>query len=231
MTTRILIVLVLGLVATALIGCGGPGLGGAPQDVPRTGSIQLDGVEVREYQGEKLGSVEDFRENSIKGPQNVDRDAYRLRVTGLVGTPAEYTYSQVTSGYPAYEKAVQLDCVEGWSVNVLWKGVLVSDLIRDAAVKGTANTVVFKAVDGYSTSLPLSYVEDNKILLAYGMNGVTLPAERGFPFQLVAEDKWGYKWIKWVAEIELSDDPAYRGYWESRGYSNSGDRDKSSRGE
>ncbi len=231
MTTRIPIFLVLTLAAAALSGCGGPGPGGAPKDVPRTGSIQLDGVEVRDYEGEKLGSVEDFRENSIKGPQTVDKDTYRLQVTGLVGTPAEYTYSQVTSGYAAYEKVVQLDCVEGWSVNVLWKGVLVSDLIRDAAVKDTANTVVFKAVDGYSTSLPLSYVEDNKILLAYGMNGVTLPVERGFPFQLVAEDKWGYKWIKWVTEIELSDDPAYRGYWESRGYSNSGDRDKSSRGE
>lgn len=227
MTTRIPIVLVLALVTTALTGCGGPGLEGAPQDVPRTGSIQLDGVEVREYQGEKLGSVEDFRENSIKGPQDVDTETYRLRVTGLVGTPSEYTYSEVTSGYAAYEKVVQLDCVEGWSVNVMWKGVLVSDLIRDSAVKGTANTVVFKAVDGYSTALPLSYIEDNKILLAYGMNGVTIPPVRGYPFQLVAEDKWGYKWIKWVTEIELSDDPAYRGYWETRGFSNSGDRDKS----
>jgi DMSO/TMAO reductase YedYZ molybdopterin-dependent catalytic subunit len=58
------------------------------------------------------------------------------------------------------------------------------------------------------------------------MNGVTLPAERGFPFELVAEDKWGYKWIKWVSEIELTDDAGYKGYWESRGYSNSGDLDK-----
>jgi DMSO/TMAO reductase YedYZ molybdopterin-dependent catalytic subunit len=44
---------------------------------------------------------------------------------------------------------------------------------------------------------------------------------------LVAEDKWGYKWIKWVTEIRLSDDPTYRGYWESRGYSNSGDLNRS----
>jgi DMSO/TMAO reductase YedYZ molybdopterin-dependent catalytic subunit len=39
----------------------------------------------------------------------------------------------------------------------------------------------------------------------------------------VAESKWGYKWIKWVTEIELSDDTSYRGYWEERGYSNNGD--------
>ncbi len=59
--------------------------------------------------------------------------------------------------------------------------------------------------------------------MAYRMNGATLLPERGFPFQLVAEDKYGYKWIKWITEIELSSDSDYRGYWESRGYSNTGD--------
>jgi DMSO/TMAO reductase YedYZ molybdopterin-dependent catalytic subunit len=59
------------------------------------------------------------------------------------------------------------------------------------------------------------------------MNNVTLPAERGFPFQLVAESKWGYKWIKWVTEIELSDNLNYKGYWESRGYSNGGNLNES----
>jgi DMSO/TMAO reductase YedYZ molybdopterin-dependent catalytic subunit len=54
--------------------------------------------------------------------------------------------------------------------------------------------------------------------MAYRMNNVTIPAERGFPFALVAEDKW----IKWIEKIELTDDPTYRGYWEQRGYSNSG---------
>jgi len=59
--------------------------------------------------------------------------------------------------------------------------------------------------------------------MAYKMNDLTLPPERGFPFQLVAEKKWGYKWIKWITKIELSDDEEYRGYWESRGYSNEAD--------
>jgi DMSO/TMAO reductase YedYZ molybdopterin-dependent catalytic subunit len=54
------------------------------------------------------------------------------------------------------------------------------------------------------------------------MNGIVLPPERGFPFQLVAESKFGYKWIKWITRIELSDNLAYEGYWERRGYSNEG---------
>jgi DMSO/TMAO reductase YedYZ molybdopterin-dependent catalytic subunit len=52
------------------------------------------------------------------------------------------------------------------------------------------------------------------------MNNVTIPPERGFPFELVAESKYGYKWIKWVTSIELSNDTEYLGFWESRGYSN-----------
>ena len=60
------------------------------------------------------------------------------------------------------------------------------------------------------------------IIMAYKMNSVTIPKENGFPFQLIAEDKWGYKWIKWITKIELSDDVDYRGYWESRGYNNDG---------
>jgi DMSO/TMAO reductase YedYZ molybdopterin-dependent catalytic subunit len=43
----------------------------------------------------------------------------------------------------------------------------------------------------------------------------------------VAEDKWGYKWIKWIERIELSDNAQYRGYWEQRGYSNTGDLNRS----
>ena len=54
-------------------------------------------------------------------------------------------------------------------------------------------------------------------------NGLVLPKERGFPFEVAAEGKWGYKWAKWIKEIELSDNPDFRGYWESRGYSNDGD--------
>jgi len=187
--------------------------------------VKLDGVQIGDYKGEKLSSINDFRENSIKGPQYVNVSDYRLQVAGLVEEPRSYAYDEVL-GRQKYSKVVRLDCVEGWSVNLLWEGVLVRDLVNEAKPKPEANTIVFYAYDGYSTSFPLDYVLGKDIILAYRMNNVTIPPERGFPFQLVAEDKWGYKWIKWVTRIELTDDPAYRGYWESRGYSQSGDLDK-----
>ncbi len=184
---------------------------------------RLKSIELKDYQGERLSSIADLRENSIKGPQHIDISQYRLEVTGLVKNPIEFTYDQVINENNKYEKVVWLNCVEGWSANILWEGVLVRDVIDAASPLPDANTVIFYAYDGYSTSLPLDYFMNNDIMMAYKMNGVVLPVERGYPFQLVAESKWGYKWIKWITKIELSNDINYRGYWEQGGYSNSGD--------
>jgi DMSO/TMAO reductase YedYZ molybdopterin-dependent catalytic subunit len=188
---------------------------------------ELASRQVREYHGENLSSITDFRENSIKGPQDIPIDAYRLAVGGLVEEPREYTYDEVLAAFPHYSKVVTLYCVEGWDVTILWEGVLISDILEASGAAPDATTVIFTAYDGYSTSLPLDYLVENDILLAYAENGVTLPPELGYPFQLVAEDRWGYKWIKWVTSIEVSNDTSYRGYWERRGYSNEGDLNES----
>ncbi|MDD1701039.1 MAG: molybdopterin-dependent oxidoreductase [Methanoregula sp.] len=190
------------------------------------GTAALSRIEVRSYEGKDLSSISDFRENSIRGPQYVNISDYRLVIAGLTNKTDSYTYSDVLNMYPHYTKVVTLFCVEGWDVTILWEGVLVRDLIGTEGIDPRANTVIFTAHDGYTTSFPLEYLINNDIILAYRMNNVTLPAERGYPFQLVAEDKWGYKWIKWIEKIELSDDPNYRGYWEQRGYSNSADLER-----
>jgi DMSO/TMAO reductase YedYZ molybdopterin-dependent catalytic subunit len=179
--------------------------------------------EIREYEGQALSSVNDFRENSIKGPPDVDIQNYRLKISGLVANPREYKYDEVITNHAAYKKVVKMNCVEGWGVTLLWEGVLLKDLLAEAGMKPEAKIVIFHSVDGYTTSLPVEYFTGNDILLAYKMNEVPIPPVRGFPFMVVAENKWGYKWAKWVNEIELSDDLKYRGYWESRGYSNTGD--------
>ena len=183
----------------------------------------LNSVEIKEYQGQKLGSIDDFRENSIKGPQYIDLSTYRLVATGLVENETAYTYNDVIDKHAHYEKVVTIHCVEGWDVTILWEGVLVKDLLEEAGYNSSSNVVIFYAQDGYSTSLPLSYIISNNILIAYKMNDVVLLPQRGFPFQLVAESKYGYKWIKWITRIEVSNDVNYRGYWESRGFSNDAD--------
>jgi DMSO/TMAO reductase YedYZ molybdopterin-dependent catalytic subunit len=219
MTSRGILFAVFSLVLVVIIAFG-----------VNTGCCQTEGlapVEVREYEGVDLSSINAFRENSIKGPQEIDVESYSLSITGLVTNSTSYTYDEVLNRYQHYKKVVTLDCVEGWSVTILWEGVLVRDLLAEAGPLANTEVVIFHAYDGYTTSLPIDYIMDNDILMAYKMNDVILPPERGFPFQLVAESKWGYKWIKWITEIELSDDASYRGYWESRGYSNSADLDNS----
>jgi DMSO/TMAO reductase YedYZ molybdopterin-dependent catalytic subunit len=208
--------LVLGLAVAAplLSGCA------------RTSSNVLQPAEVLEYQGKRLDSVNAFVENSIKGPQNIDIATYKLAVNGAVTFPATYSYDQVLAKETTYTKVVRLDCVEGWSVTILWEGILLSDIIDRSRPSADATTVIFHGVDGYTTSLPLDFIRTHKILLAYKMNGIIIPKERGFPFMVVAEDHWGYKWAKWVTGIELSTDPNYRGFWEQRGYSRSGLRDQ-----
>jgi DMSO/TMAO reductase YedYZ molybdopterin-dependent catalytic subunit len=190
-------------------------------------SKELGSVYIKEYKGEKLSSISEFRENSIKGPQSVDISTYKLFVKGLVENEKSYSYEDIINKYQHYQKLITLECVEGWSVKILWEGVLVKDLLTEAGIKPEARIVIFHAVDGYTTSLPLQYILNKNILLAFKMNGLTIPEARGFPFQLAAEDRWGYKWIKWVDKIELSDDESYRGYWEQAGYSNDGSLDKS----
>ncbi len=222
-TLAIILIAVVIIVTTVFFLLGGQG---SRSISPPGGPNALPGVEVRAYQGNDLSSMNDFRENSIRGPQYVNTSDYRLTVTGLTNKTDVYTYQDILAKYPHYSKIVTLFCVEGWDATILWEGVLVRDLILDAGIDPRANTVIFTAHDGYTTSFPLEYLMNHDILMAYKMNNVTLPAERGYPFQLVAQDKWGYKWIKWIEKIQLTDDPNYRGYWEQRGYSNTGDLNK-----
>ena len=190
-------------------------------------NIILDSVEIRDYKGEKLSSINDFRENSIKGPQYIDRENYTLKITGLIENQKNYSYAEILEKFQSYEKVVTLFCVEGWNTKILWEGILINDILEEVQPTSDAEIIIFHAYDGYTTSLSLDFIKKNNLILAYKMNNVTLPPERGFPFQLVAESKWGYKWIKWITEIEFSENEYYKGYWESRGYSNNGNLNES----
>jgi DMSO/TMAO reductase YedYZ molybdopterin-dependent catalytic subunit len=181
--------------------------------------------EIQEYKGAKLDPAIGPRDNSISGVQHVKIDSYRLKIDGLVKTPTILKYENVT-GLLAYERKITLHCVEGWEATILWKGALIKDILDLAGVRPEATTVIFHSVDGYTTALPLKTILDRQLILAYGANGLALPNEMGFPFIVVAEDKLGYKWARWVSQIELSSDASYLGYWESRGYTNEADAGK-----
>lgn len=178
-------------------------------------------TEATEYQGIRLTPIIRQGNNAIKGTQHIDIETFNLQIDGLVERPINFTYFQLIA-LPPTSKVVELNCVEGWSFTAKWTGVPIETLLDIAEVGDNVTTVIFYCADGYSTAHELDYLLDNNVILAYKINDVTLPPERGFPLQLVAEDKYGYKWAKWITRIELTDD-AYEGYWESRGFGNKAD--------
>ncbi|TGC09478.1 molybdopterin-dependent oxidoreductase [Methanolobus halotolerans] len=175
-------------------------------------------LEATEYEGKQLTPISEQRNNAIEGTQYIDQDTYELQVYGMVNSSLDLSYEQLVN-YPSTTRFTRLDCVEGWGFDAIWTGVPLSLIFEEAQVSDNATNVIFYCADGYSTSLELDYIVENDIMLAYKLNNVTLPPERGFPVQLVAEGKYGYKWAKWITAIELTDEP-YEGYWERVGYSN-----------
>jgi len=154
----------------------------------------------------------------------INKDTYTLTVDGLVNKSLTLTYGDLQA-YPQRSKLATLPCVEGWSFIAKWTGPALASILHDAGVKPEAKILIFYTADSPSgyTSLDLSYIRQKNVIIALKLNDITLPADRGFPFQVVAEGKYGYKWAKWVTRIEVSDNENFRGYWESLGYSNSAD--------
>jgi DMSO/TMAO reductase YedYZ molybdopterin-dependent catalytic subunit len=187
-----------------------------------TGS--MDEIEAVVYMGAALTPIKDQLNNALKGTQYIDRDTYTLTVDGLVDHPLTLTYDDLLA-YPQESRLMDLDCVEGWDFTAKWTGPVLKNIFTAAGVRPEAKIAIFHTADvpeGYS-SLPVFYLTDNDIILALKLNDVTLPAERGFPFQVAAMHKYGYKWAKWVIRIELSDNTDFRGYWEKVGYNDNAD--------
>lgn len=180
--------------------------------------------EATEFQGVKLTPISEQGNNAIKGTQFIDEASYILTVDGLVDNPMTLTYADLLA-YSQESWLMDLNCVEGWSFTAKWTGPELNSIFNTAEVGPEAKIAIFYTTDipeGYS-SLDLDYIRDNNIIIALKLNDIILPAERGFPFQVVAKSKYGYKWAKWVTRIELSSDTDFRGFWETAGYNNEAD--------
>jgi len=154
----------------------------------------------------------------------VDAANWSLSLTGLVANPKSYTID----GIKNLQKVEQYDtfiCVSnlingGLISNAKWGGVRISDLLADAGgASSAAKYVVFYSVDGYSVGVPLARAIDPSSMLAYEMNGVTLPQRHGYPLRAIIPGLYGMMSAKWVRQVELSDS-VYLGFWQTRGWSN-----------
>ncbi|EMA65938.1 oxidoreductase molybdopterin binding protein [Halorubrum aidingense JCM 13560] len=132
-------------------------------------------------------------------PDPIDREDYRLRVDGLVSEPVELTADELAAGH---ETEALLDCTSGWYTVQEWGGIRVGDLLDAAGDVGEdAAYVRFTSVTGYRWSLPLD--EAREALLATHVGGERLRHGHGAPARLVAPDRRGFQWVKWVTQVEV----------------------------
>jgi len=132
----------------------------------------------------------------------------------------QLTYQDIKA-MPEKNVTALLKCVEGNSGLAVWGGVQLSKVLDLVRPHVEATEVVFYAADDYSSSITIGEAKADDVLLAYMMNGETLPKNQGFPLRLVAPSKEGYKWVQFIVRIEVIGND-YKGYWESRGWDQNG---------
>ena len=181
-------------------------------------------VEATEFQGTKLTPIKAQLLNGIAGTLNINQATYTLTIDGLVDHPLTLSYADLEA-LPQISVLGTLECVEGWSYTAKWTGPSLAAILAQAGVQSGAVIAIFDTADDTDgfTSLDLSYINANNIILALKDNDITLPAANGFPVRVVATGKYGYKWAKWVTSVDVSSNSNFQGYWESNGYNNNGD--------
>jgi len=152
----------------------------------------------------------------------IDLKTYILEISGEIEKPAELTWDEVLK-LPKVQSVSDFHCVEGWSVpNCKWEGIRFSKIIELVTPKETARFVTFECADGYTTSLSMTELSGEDVLLAYGLDDRPLEEGTGFPLRLVVPDKYGYKSALWVTRIRFTAKKEL-GYWEKLGYSDTAD--------
>jgi len=145
---------------------------------------------------------------------------WRVSVDGLVGKPRVFELDDLLKISPPEERVYRMRCVEAWSMVIPWAGFSLSKLLARVEPLGSARYVAFQTLHdpqrmpGQKTDvLPWPYVEGLRIdeamhpltLLATGLYGRELPPQDGAPVRLVVPWKYGFKGIKSIVKITLTD--------------------------
>lgn len=156
---------------------------------------------------------------SKSGTPSWDRDDWTFEVWGAVEEELSLSYEGFRD-LPSETQIQDFHCVTGWSkFDCEFTGVTFPTLAEAAGVRDDAEHVMFHALDGYTTNLPLEDCAREEVMFVYDYDGEPLPADHGGPLRVVTPHKYAYKGAKWVSGVEFLTE-AERGYWEKRGYSN-----------
>jgi len=136
-----------------------------------------------------------------EGADAIEPAAWRLRVHGSVERPTELSLESLAALGEEDEGAV-LDCTGGWALRTTWRGVRLGRVLEDASPAAGARHATVRSVTGWYARMPLD--EARGALLATSVAGRPLPHGNGAPCRLVAPDRRGLEWVKWVVEIEVA---------------------------
>jgi len=159
-----------------------------------------------------------FNSYLVDDPE-VDLEAWRLRVSGLVGQEAQYTLDAVRA-LPKIVQNTKHVCVEGWSVIGKFGGVRVADFLDHVGADPKAAYLEVECADDYYESIDMASARHPQSLLCYEMYGQPIAREHGAPLRLVMPVKLGYKQAKYIVGLRVTNVLSGRlGYWEDQGYS------------
>ncbi len=158
------------------------------------------------------------------GPvMHIDRDAYTLRVDGLVEHPVSLSMSELRA-LPKVNETVDIHCVTTWSkYDMKWGGTSFREIMKLAKPLPEAKFVIAHCADGgFTTSLPISAMDDADVLVAYEYDGKPLEDAHGGPVRTLVPKRYFYKSAKWLVRLEFVAQDRL-GFWERGGYSNTAD--------
>jgi DMSO/TMAO reductase YedYZ molybdopterin-dependent catalytic subunit len=147
---------------------------------------------------------------------------WKLTVDGAVAHPIVWDWNEFLAA-PQVEDTSDIHCVTAWSrYDNHWEGVSARHLIELVKPKPDARHVVFHSHDGYTTNGTLEMFSAADVLIAHSWEGEPLTREHGGPARVIMPQYYFWKSAKWLRRIEFTaeDQP---GFWEVRGYHNTGD--------
>ena len=130
---------------------------------------------------------------------------WRLTVNGLVDRPASFSLAELKS-YPSRSQITQVICEEGWSYIAEWIGVPLSHVLDLVGVQPQARYVAYFSIEpDWWDSMDMADATHPQTFLTYGMNGNELPVGNGGPLRMRVPRQLGYKSVKFVTHLTVTD--------------------------
>jgi len=130
---------------------------------------------------------------------------WELSIEGRVNKPGKYSLESLQS-LPQRTQITRHSCEEGWTAIAEWTGVQLGRVLQSVGILPSARFVNFYAYDGFMDSIDMTDAFHPQTILAWGMNGIPLPIQHGAPLRVRVEKQIGYKSVKYLQRIVVTDE-------------------------